>query len=103
MTLSNLLLLLILGILSTSLLPSSSALHIAHVGGLNVEIPTKGLGGLEKVVEVLIFEQLRAGHKVTLFCTNDSGKLINFKDSYGVDKQTIKDNFRLVKSGKWVN
>jgi hypothetical protein len=29
--------------------------------------------------------------------------LINFKDSYGVDKQTIKDNFRLVKSGKWVN
>jgi hypothetical protein len=73
------------------------------VGGLNVEIPTNGVGGLEKVVEVLIFEQLRAGHKVTLFCTDDSGKLTDFKANYGVNEQTIKDNFRLVKSGRWAN
>jgi hypothetical protein len=73
------------------------------VGGLNVEIPTKGVGGLEKVVEVLIFEQLRDGHQVTLFCTNDSGKLEDFRASYEVSQEIIDKNFHLVPSGRWAN
>jgi len=65
-----------------------------------VEIPPKNVGGLEKVVEVLIFEQIKAGHKVTLFCTDDSGKFEESAEKYGITKEKFRDNFNLIGSGR---
>jgi glycosyltransferase involved in cell wall biosynthesis len=47
-------------------------MRIAHISPLTESVPPKGYGGIERVVSYLIEEQIRLGHRVTLFASGDS-------------------------------